>query len=234
MRNPCFMVKRDLVLVYIYPVFGGKYDDYAKRFAVSFRSTKPAIPYKLVVVSNGSPPRPDMQQTFAEFSPVWFTHNNQGWDIGAFQRVSESIPAHTMVFFSNSAYFLKPGWLERMIEVSDKHGPALFGSMGNMGDKGARVWPHIRTTGFWTSPTIFNQYPLKVTSPHQRYEFEHGRNCLSEWATNVGLTKWVATFDQVYPYPHWDACPNCYHRGNQSGLLSGDRLTEPPFYPPGS
>lgn len=228
----CFMVHWDVAIVYIYPIYDGKFQKMAERFFETYRRFRPNIAHRLVVVSNGGPPTKRMVQTVDDLKVEWIVHDNSGWDIGGFQAAARKVSCDTMVFFSNSAYFQRPGWLERMVECSQHLGPALYGCMGNRGDLGVKVWPHIRTTGFWMNPVLFNAYPFKCTSQNQRYQFEHGQYNLSEWVRELGLKRWVVTFDGVYDYDGWDMTGNGYHRGDQSGLLSGDRLTQPPYYPP--
>lgn len=227
----CLLIKRNIVVVYIYPVFGGIYDHYARRFVQHYKSTMPQIEHRLFVVCNGGQPTQTMLETFGDVHVTWVHHNNSGYDIGAFQYVARTVDCEIMAFFGNSAYLPRPGWLERMVECHDAHGLALYGSMGNKGNLKLGIWPHVRTTGWWINPGLLRLYPKIVTHPGERYEFEHGRSCLSEWILKNGLNRWVATHDQIYPYELWDSIPNGMHRGDQSDLLSGDRLTEKPYYP---
>jgi hypothetical protein len=117
-----------------------------------------------------------------------------------------------------------------MAGAFQKHGNALYGSMGNAGDASVKVFPHIRTTGFWLSPTLFNAYPTVINKPEQRYPFEHGPNCLTEWVKSQGLKALIATWSGEYETGQWDSIPNGFHRGDQSALLTGDRVTDPPYY----
>lgn len=228
----CYLIQPDVVVLYIYPVFGGKFDTYAHRFSKTYVENAPKIAHRLIVISNGGEPRPEMRAAMAPTGCEWLTHDNSGYDIGAFQMAARKIPAQLMVFFGNSAYLRKQGWLERMIQSSEKHGnKALYGSMGHRGDIGHNVYPHIRTTGWWINPALLNAYPFHVLKPEVRYEFEHGKTCLSEWIRTNGLQRLVVTFNAEYEWKDWDLTGNGYHQGDQSGLLSGDRLTEPPYYP---
>jgi len=228
----CFFFKKDIVLVYIYPIFDGRHQKFAERFVSGYMQTHPSLDHRLVVVSNGGAPSDRMIQTFGRVNVTWMAHDNSGWDIGAYQHAARDFACDIMVFFSNSTYFTRPGWLDRMVDATEKHGLALYGTMGNKGDPGVKVYPHIRTTGFWVHPELMNAYPKKIAVPQMRYEFEHGKTCFCEWLRAQGLKAWVVTFNGDYDYADWDNTGNGYHRGDQSGLLCGDRLTEPPYYPP--
>ena len=87
-----------------------------------------------------------------------------------------------VLYLGSSAYCRRAGWLDRMAEafiLNDGNG--LFGSCGNMGVPVMGVYPHIRTTGFWCDPQLMNAYPYLVNNPSQRYPFEHGASCFTEW-----------------------------------------------------
>jgi hypothetical protein len=76
-----------------------------------------------------------------------------------------------------------------------------------------------------------NGYPHRITQPDKRYEFEHGKTCFANWIKAMGLKAWIVTWDNEYLWADWDDIPNGFHRGNQSALLCGDRLSEPPYHP---
>jgi hypothetical protein len=158
-------------------------------------------------------------------------HDNSGYDIGAFQHASRNDSCDMMVFFGSSAYLKKAGWLKRMADTFDRLGDNLYGTHGNSGVARVGVSPHIRTTGFFVSPKLLNSYPQTVRSKCQRYEFEHGQDCLTSWCYRQGKRVYVVTWSGEYELPQWDSIPNGYHNGNQSDLLCGDRLTEPPYHP---
>lgn len=229
--SKCFLFKKEIVVVYIYPTnAGSKWDDYAARFARLYKKFMPTIDHRLIVVANGGPPSRKALETMAPLKPDWIHYNNEGWDIGAYQHVARTVPADLMVCLGASTYFRKAGWLERMVEAARKKGLGFYGAMGNKGDYRKKIWPHLRTTGFWFDPVLLNAYPVSVKKKSQRYEFEHGQTCLFEWAKTFGIPVWVVTYDGEYEIPHIHRIKNGYQTGDQSNLLTGDRLTEPPYY----
>lgn len=228
----CFMISSlKVAVVYVWPAGGVHWDQNAIMFAASYAVNPPGYPHDLYIVTNGSIDDGKLKQTFDGIPHKLFSHDNSGWDIGAFQHAAASIPCDLMVFFGNTAYIKRPGWLDRMISAYLKFGPGLYGTMGHRGDHRFDVAPHIRTTGFWMPRDLFNAYPFKVTRKEQRYQFEHGPNCLTSWVCQMGLKVWVVTWTGEFGMAQWDSIPNGYHRGDQSDLLAGDRMTRPPFYP---
>lgn len=217
-----------VVVLYIYPVFGGKHDFLAKRFADSYAKYFPEVAHKLVVVANGGEPSAVMRETFANINCDWITHDDTGWDIGAYRKAARVIPCDLMVFMGGTAFVLGRGWLERMIEAFKKHGPEnLYGSTASHG-----VTPHIRTTGFFCDPKLVNAYPFPPTTSEQksRYGFEHGDNSLTQWVLKRGGKALMITWTQEVEKEGWDLIPNGFQRGTQGALIVGDRLTEPPYH----
>lgn len=217
-----------VVVLYIYPVFGGKHDFLAKRFTDSYTRHFPEVAHKLVVVANGGEPTPVMRETFANINCDWIVHDDTGWDIGAYRKAARVIPCEMMVFMGGTAFVLGRGWLERMIEAFKKHGPEhIYGSTASHGGTS-----HIRTTGWWCDPKLLNSYPFPPTTSDQgsRYEFEHGKTSFTNWVLKRGGKALMVTWTQEVEKEGWDLIPNGFHRGDQSALIVGDRLTEPPYH----
>ncbi len=229
-HNACFFFKQSITIevVYVYPMIGD-YSPAAKEFVQSYVDHEALIEHEMTVVCNGASPTQEAIDLFAKVPNIRFIqHDNSGYDIGAFQKASSVSKADMIVFFGSSAYIKRTGWLNRMAQVFMHYGVGQYGAMGNRGDS-LSIFPHIRTTGFWTSPSLFNSYPHKVTKPEQRFPFEHGQNCFTSWVYKQGLENWVVTYSNEYLWENWD-CPNGYHNGSQSELLCGDKVTKPPYY----
>jgi len=212
-------------------MIAGNYVELAEQFIESYIRNDPMLDHRTTIVCNGAPPSLETKGLFASLPGLKFiTHDNSGFDIGSFQKASSESSADMIVFFGASAYVKGRGWLFRMAQSFSKHGEAQYGSMGNRGVPHVNVHAHLRTTGIWCSPKLFNSYPIKVTDPSQRFPFEHGPNCFTNWCRNNGLKNWLVTHSGEWLWDHWDMVPNGFHSGDQSDLLSGDRLCRPPYY----
>jgi hypothetical protein len=210
---------------------GDHYRNLAMRFIDSYQSHPPEAEHETIVVCQGELPTEEVQYLFQTLQNCRFVvHDNSGYDIGAFQFAARNSEADMMVFFGSTAYLKCVGWLRRMSEAFQAHGDTLYGTMGHRGIPGTGIFPHIRTTGFWMSPALLRQYPRLIERPDQRYGFEHGESCLTTWVSSFGKIPWVVAYDGEYSWSMWDSIPNGYHQGDQSNLLSGDRMTAPPYY----
>jgi hypothetical protein len=213
-------------VVYIHPV---GYDHYAERFVASYLQHPPLVEHHTTVVCNGEPPSLQMRGLFSILPEVhYIEHDNSGWDIGGYQAAARQSSSDIIVFFGATSFVCSDGWLLRMITAFQNHGKAQYGCMANRGNKDCKVWPHLRTTGFWTSPELFNRYPIHVTQPEQRYPFEHGENCFSEWCKRQGLRNWLVTTTGDWMV---ESYPSEVDREIRTQLLSGDRLVDSVFWP---
>lgn len=221
-------------IVYIYPATAGEqHTQYALRFVESYNTNPPAIDHETIVVLNASRVTPEIQCMFSSLRNVTFLERDgSAMDIGGYQEAAAKFPCDLMAFFGGSTYFKGGGWLLRMLQVYLKHGPGLYGCHANKGESWPRrVHPHLRSTGFWCPSDLMNRYPHKITRNDQRYAWEHGPNCFTGWVKSQGLKALLVSWDNEYFEPHWDSCPEGFHRGSQKALLCGDRLTEPPYHP---
>lgn len=227
-----------VVIVYVYAPGGTgtpggrECDFYSQRFLESYHSNPPGMDHETAIVLNGTRANSEISCLFSSLPKCSFLeHDNSGYDIGAFQFAARTIPCDLMVFFGASTYYPRPGWLVRMTSAYKKHGVAQYGAMGSGAELRARVWAHIRTTAFWMPPQLMNEYPKIVVNPADRHPFEHGIDCLTEWIKRQGMVSWEVTWQRELPVKDWGSDPNGFHRGNQSSLLAGDRMCEPPYYP---
>ena len=179
-----------------------------------------------IVALNDARVTPEITCMFSSLPNVTFLERPGGiaQDIGAYQEAAATFPSDLMVFFGGRSYFRRGGWMDRVVTSYLKRGDTLFGATANRGDGHAQ--PHIRTTGFWISPRLFNQYPHKITTNEERYPFEHGQNCLTSWIKRIGRIPYLVSWDGEYVWKDWDSVTNGFHRGNQSNVLFGDRVTE--------
>lgn len=220
-----------IIVVYVFPVFGDQYLEMAVRFLSTYHEFPAGYPHESLVVLNGGNPPEEIKFMFDSMENCRFLHHdNSGYDCGAFQHAAQENDCDLMVFFGASAYLKGPGWLARVAESFARRGQGLYGVMGNRGMIAMGVHPHIRTTGFWLPPKLFREYPMKVTDPGQRYPFEHGPQCLTSWIKKKGLIPWVVSWSGEWKWEQWDSFPNGFHRGDQSDMIAGDKLSRPPYY----
>jgi len=221
-----------IALCIVYPLVGyPPFHQYASRFVSSYQVCPPGHEHSTVIVCNGGPPDTFAQLVFGGMPGLQFLqHDNSGFDIGAFQMAARTVPCDLMVFMGSSAWPTRPNWLARIADVTQRRGFGLYGAMGNSGDNMINVSPHIRTTGFWIQPDLFNRYPFMVKEARFRYEFEHGNTCLTNWILKQGLQPWVVTWNGEWLRHQWRYVPNGFQNGDQSQVIIRDRLTEPPFW----
>lgn len=215
-------------LVYVQPVesISPDFFNYACRFALTLEQFKPDSDFELIVVSNGGEPSDQSKFIFSYFYNARFiVGDNVGQDVGAYLKISPELDSDLMVCFGSSSYFRMNGWLERIKESFSKYGDTLCGASGHQGT--GDIHPHIRTTGFWMSPKLLSKYPKRRIETHERYEFEHGASCLTNWVKSQGKHPMVITKIGDYTLHQCDSAPGGYH-SSQENLLFGDRLTEYP------
>lgn len=231
--SDCWFIKEPapvkVTLVYVHPVVNGDFDDLARRFVATYREQPACFPHRIVVVTNGGPPKASSREIFSGLPVEFVPHSNEAYDVSAYQFASRTFPCDLMLFFGAASYFRKPGWMKRVVDSFVKHGEGLYGATANRGVQG-HCYPHIRSSGFWIPPSLFNQYPHRITRPDMRYGFEHGKEALTGWVAREGLPTLVVTTDNEYPWADWDSFPGGYHRNNQEVMLFGDRLTAPPYF----
>ncbi len=211
-------------IVYCWPqVVAASYRDLAERFVTSCLTYPAMLDHSTTIVSNGAPSDAEIRGLFSMMPNVKFIQgSNAAYDISAFQEASAQSGADLIVFFGASGYVRKPGWLVQMAAAFKRHGPTQYGSMANRGDNGCSVHPHLRTTGFWTTPHLFNSYPTKATNPSMRYPIEHGPGCFTDWITSQGLRSWLVTKGGEFLWHEWDEPPRVDY-------LTGDRLINEPM-----
>lgn len=234
--NSCHMVRSPrLCVVYIYAIGGAQgYREKALQFVDSYHRNPPNLKHETIIVCNGVPADKEATKIFGSLPGMQFIdRDDSGWDIGGFQDAARLVPCDLMLFCGGHTYFRKPGWLVRMWDVYCEKGNTLYGSTGNQGDLRVNVHPHVRTTGFWCNPALLASYPHSIKTHGgggQRYEFEHGVSCFTNFVRSQGLTPWIVGWDTMRPITECDSIPNGYHQGDQSNLLIGDRLCSPPYY----
>ena len=200
-----------VAIAYVFPqVKVYTYFPLAKRFAETWQRFPPgAEAHTLHVIGNGSEVQPISRAPFLPIPNCQFhSHNNIGWDIGAFQWAAENIPCDLLVCLGAPVYFHRSAWLDRMVDAFLNNGPALYGCWAYLSPN----W-HVRTTAFWCPPELLNSYPNIVGSTQKmRYEFEHGRNSFTRHVLSAGLPCFMVTSEGCFDFEQWaDHAPDANH-----------------------
>ena len=189
------------VIAYVLPQVNAIkiYEPLARRFSQSYVQHPPGIePHEVWVISNGAPIQERQKRLFDPVPCQWMEHNNVGRDLGAFQLAAERIDADLMLFLGSHVSFVRPGWLDRIIQVFLDHGPGMYGFWGFY-----QPAPHLRTTAFAMPPELMRQFPFWIGNG-QRYEAEHGAGSFTLWCQKVGFPTMQITWSKVLDKDHWE------------------------------
>lgn len=189
-----------VAVVYVFPqVDPGLHVPLARQFVQTWSQHPPGYAHQLYVVANGAHPQPAHLKLFEPLAAQWITHNNTGWDVGAYQMAAQTLDCDLLVCLGAHIRFHHPHWLAQMAESFILNGPGLYGPWGVRYPR----W-HIRTTAFWCPPQILQAYPLIVGSYRpQRYEFEHGERSLTAHTLENGFPCCMVTRQGVFTWPDW-------------------------------
>src|SRR6185503_17443781 len=187
----------NICVIYNFPTeqHGPDHQLLACRFVGSVLNCPPGIDHTTIVVSSGGPPSGQARALFSVLPKVQFIETDDvGWDIGNFIRAANQIDCDMMFCCGGPCYFRRPGWLNRVAAIWQKYGPGFYGTLATF-----EVRPHINTTGFACPPWLLRQYPKKVVTREDRYEFEHGENACYIQAQQKGLPVFLITWNGIYP-----------------------------------
>ena len=205
-------------MVYIHVPGDAEHLTLTRRFVESYLRCPPGYPHRTIVVTQGRMPDKDMRQLLMKLPGcTFYQHDDSGWDIGGYIAVSRIISEDIGVYFCGTAFVQHVGWLKRMVDVWQKHGPGFYGSLGTY-----EISPHINTTGFFCPPALLAEYPHVVRTKADRYALEHGPvdRCLWKRCLRDGIKVRIATWDGVYEWWDWRKPPNVYRRGDQSNCIT--------------
>ena len=203
-------------LVYIYVPGGQNSDTFAQRFVSSYQQFPPGCEHDTIVACNGGQAPESLRQLFAAIPGTHFyPRSNDGWDIGAYLELAKTISTPAMFCCGESVHFHRAGWMDRVAEAWNEHGPGMYGFFSSN-----LIRPHLQTTCFVAATKLLASYPHAVHDRAQRYEFEHGgRQPLWRHARLLGMETLLVTWDGVYRPMQWRSAPNILWRGDQSNCL---------------
>lgn len=205
-----------IVVAYIAVSQGVLTADYCARFVGTYLAAPPGIAHQTIIVANGGPLPKETALLFDSIPDCHFLPrpNDPGYDISAFQQVAAEIPCDMLVCLGESVYFHRHGWLKKMAEAWETFGPGMYGFFSSY-----LVRAHLNTTGFVIAPEHLTAYP-KVTNHAERYEFEHGQNCLWKKVQAKGNPAKFVTWDGAWDPFQWRVPRNILWKGTQENLLA--------------
>lgn len=193
-----------VAIAYHYPVaLADRYAQFRKRFEASIVQFPPDYPHDLFVV------------------------NFDGLDIGSYIRFSRTCTHDFIVCAGATVYAHRRGWLKRLMEEVEKHGPVglYTASASHEGDPNSLnppPNPHARSSFFGCDPKALAAYPFEVNTREECYRFEGKDRKFGLYCKPVRLVTWTGV-------TNLDDCrkpPNCFRRGNQSDVLVWDGRTD--------
>lgn len=206
-----------IALCYICVTHGSKTEDYAARFVATYKEYPPGVEHDTFVICNGGPVKTSITLLFEGMNAMMFPRENDGgWDISAYIDASKGPCSlyDMMVCLGESNYFHRLGWLKRLKDAWEQYGAGMYGPYSSNA-----VRAHLNTTAFICHPLHLRQYPIKVNSRQDRYEFEHGENCLWRRITKAGMPARLVTWDGEWTPRQWRVPNNILWRGNQTNCL---------------
>lgn len=201
------------MIAYIAVGGGRETVNFCTRFANTFAANPPGQEAELITICNGGPLSKEAGLPLANIGSIFFARSNDGWDIGGYSELAQSIDTDFLICLGQSCYFHRPGWLKRLIDARHKFGEGMYGIFSSNS-----VRPHLNTTAFAVDAALLRSWP-KVTTKEGRYQFEHGEN--SFWRRVQGLKKTVClvNWDSEYAPMFWRMGQNIFWRGDQSNCL---------------
>lgn len=206
-----------ICVVYIAVANGPMTTQYCARFATTWNQFPPGVETDLLVVVNGGALTTEQTVLFASLKARMLPRQNDGgWDVTGYLDTAKGPCAghDAMLCLGESNYFHRAGWLKRLAEAWEKHGPGMYGPYASN-----LLRPHLNTTAFFVPPALLKSYPLKVFDLKSRYHFEHGPRSLWRLLYQGGTPVFMVTWDGEWKPPLWRNPPNILWRGDQSNCL---------------
>jgi len=196
-----------------------EYNEGAVRWRDSYTANRPEMPHDVVIVNRYADHDDDL---FDGVASHYLRYDGGGWDCGTWKHVAQEFNVDLLVCFNSSTRIQAPGWLERIVNAVDQHGPGLYGPLTSF-----EVNPHVRTPCFIFQPEVLRRFPEEINDRQATYQFE----CMgypdtpnvTQWVRAQGWQTRLITWDGCYDLPDWRKPENIFRRGDQSNLLVHDR-----------
>jgi hypothetical protein len=225
-----------VALLYTLPLDDDKFMPCADRWVSTYHKFSPGFAHDIFVCFCNAKPTEQHRSAFYGMSYQSLRYKGAGWDVGSYQFCSKQLTNYPLVVYQNArSYFYKSGWLKRLMEAREQNPDpnALYGVSASYEACPVRwpmvpraINPHIRTTGFATSPNTLSSYPYKIDSRNKCFRFESGDISLSKFYEEMGWPVWLVTWDGMYRKQDWRTPNNVFRKGDQSNLLVMDKHAE--------
>jgi hypothetical protein len=206
-----------IAVVYTAVQNGPRTSDFIARFVATWDAFHPGVDCDLWVACNGGPLPLEQSLMFAPMSARMFPRvNDPSLDLGGYMdAVRGPCADYDMILcLGESIYFHREGWLKRLMEARQKHGPGFYGPFPSNNSS-----PHLQTSAFFCPPGLLKQYPTRPMNRPERFEFEHGSGALWRRTAAHGMPVYAVTFDGEWEPRMWRMGKNILWRGDQSNLL---------------
>lgn len=151
---------------------------------------------------------------------------DDGWDFGAYFRVSKLLNSDYVLFLGSSVDIRSDMWLSKLFKpfIIDSS-VQLVGPMGSWGDSKRTVFPnfHIRTCAFMLKRELFLEYATTQKFPVTKddtYELEHGENSITKFILNKGHNAVVVNNDgEIFEPQNWAFARTFRYPGESKAII---------------
>lgn len=158
---------------------------------------------------------------------------DDGWDFGAYFRVSKILDSEYILFTGSSTKILSDNWLLKCYNAfKNDNSIQLVGPMGSWGYKiKINSFPnyHIRTCTFMIKRDLFLEYASTQKFPQTKedtYKIEHGENSLTNFIFNKGYKAVVVNSDgKIFEPENW-VYSKTYNSSMENKSLFSDKHSE--------
>ena len=204
----------NIVVAYTVVSQGTKTADIEARFVATWLTYPPGVPVRLIACCNGGPLDFEVGSMLALAGAEFYPRANEGADRGGYMDVAKNFPSDMQLCLGESCFFTRPGWMERLIQVWNRHGKGLYGFLASK-----LLTLHINTTCFCLSPELFSAWAYPVDQRPARYSFEHGADPFWRRVRAAGRPVRLVTFSGDYEPWEWRTTSNAFWQGDQSDCL---------------
>lgn len=211
-----------IAVVYIHVPGCTVHEQQARAYVASALTNPAGLDHENVVITQHRLPEERIRNEFCKLpEQSYYCHDDSGWDIGGYIALAAKLAGQcdAMLCCGGSTTFRRVGWLARLAEAWQRHGPGFYGTQGSW-----QMRPHLCTCGFMCAPEHLLQHPFPVIYQADRYDFEHGPNALWKRLSESGFPVKLVTWSGEYDWWDWRTPQNGICAGDQSDCLLWFRI----------